>query len=107
MWYLLQKFMSEKKFLKIHVWFTILFQETSWSGNHPGMLSGTKWTDFVLTWNDGFISLYIKDKSTPIFVHEYGHKIESLLFQNYRYFDYFSVKGSSALWSFTFCNSGK
>lgn len=75
-------------------------EEPDWN-IEPGLMSGTRWQDLQLSWTGGFISLKVKGKAMAVFTKDYiGHEKKVGKFN----FDYYSIKGSNAVWNFPFCS---
>lgn len=68
----------------------------------PGLLSGTRWRDLELSWTGGFISLKVKGKAMAVFTKDYTGQEKELSKGN---FQFYSIKGSNALWNFPSCSS--
>lgn len=67
-----------------------------------GIIKSTEYTQFSLSWSDGFISLNLEGEVKPIFLAEYNLK-DTLLNVKKNNFFYYSVLGTNVLWDFRFC----
>nr|CAD7403021.1 unnamed protein product [Timema cristinae] len=68
----------------------------------PGIISGSKWSWFWLSWGGGFITLGKEGTIKPITIDEYVEE-NNILGLNPGSFQYYSIAGTGVLWSLPFC----
>uniref|UniRef100_A0A224XGT8 Putative thrombospondin type 1 repeat protein n=1 Tax=Panstrongylus lignarius TaxID=156445 RepID=A0A224XGT8_9HEMI len=75
-------------------------EEETWERS-SGLLSGVKWTDLKMTWNNGFLSLINKSMKKPYFIHEYVEQENGILSEEKAAVKYISIIGTMAFWNFS------
>ncbi|CAG2062553.1 unnamed protein product, partial [Timema podura] len=68
----------------------------------PGIISGSKWSWFWLSWGGGFITLGKEGTIKPITIDEYEEE-NNILGLKPGSFQYYSIAGTGVLWSLPFC----